>query len=97
MNLEQYKQNLFNKETNITNRRQELVKELLDLINIERVGTKYRPITARAVAIKVSHLSETDLTWLISTGKDYKNRHGSFSKYFFGVLKAKNNPFNSCA
>jgi hypothetical protein len=91
MELKQYQEALFEKaeKGTITSRRQELVKEILDLINAEREHTRYKPITARAVAIKVAHLKEQDLQYMISVGKDYQSRHGSFSKYFFGSLKAE--------
>jgi hypothetical protein len=88
MNLEQYKLNLF-KETKITNRRQELLKEIIDEINKERIDTKYKPVSPKAIAIKCSHLKEQDLNYFISICKDYKHKKGSFSKCFFGALKNK--------
>jgi len=91
MDLEQYKLNLFNKkEDKIVNRRQELLKEIIDNINREREGTKYKKVSARAIAIKVSHLKEHDLEYTLSICKDYRNRKGSFSKCFFGMLKVDN-------
>lgn len=72
------------------NERQGILKQFLEEINKERVGTKYKPLTGRAVAIKLSHLKDNHtLYFFLSQCKDYKNRQGSFSKYFFGALKVK--------
>lgn len=70
--------------------RTEPIKEITDLINKERVGTKFKPITPKFVAIKTAHLkTNQDFHYLISVGKDSKRRGGSFSKVFFGSLKVK--------
>jgi len=89
MNLNNYKETLFNRinTSKICNRRQELLKDIVENINIEREGTKYKKISAKIVAIKCSHLKEKDLEYFISICKDYKNRKGSFSKCFWGSLK----------
>jgi len=72
------------KETTITNERQLLIKDFLVKINAERKGTKYKPLSARAVAIKLSHLSEFDLKYFYKQCDSYK---GEFGKCFFGALK----------
>lgn len=70
--------------------RAEPIKEITDLINQERVGTKFKQITSKFVAIKTAHLkTNQDFHYLISVGKDSKRRGGSFSKVFFGSLKVK--------
>lgn len=70
--------------------RGELIREIMEAINAERIGTKYKPLTLRAVAVKVGHLKEiSELTYMISICKDSKRRCGSFSKCFFGALKVK--------
>lgn len=69
--------------------RGDLLTEVLNIINSERVGTKYKPATIRFIGIKMAHIPTKDLYAVISMGKDYKNRHGSFSKYLFGSLKVK--------
>lgn len=66
-----------------------VIKDILEIINSERVNTKYKPLTGRGIAIKVSHIPTNDLYYILSVGKDYKARKGSFSKYFFGSLKTK--------
>ncbi len=71
----------------IVNERQDILAQLLEEINRERIGTKWKPLTGRAIAIKVSHIPTKDLYYILSVGKDYKSRNGSFSKYFFGSLK----------
>lgn len=76
-------------KSSITNRRQEIVKEFVDEINKERMGTKWKPVTGRSVALKIAHLSEPDMYYFLSQCRDYKNRHHSFSKCFYGSLKTK--------
>ena len=73
----------------ITNERQDVLSQFLEEINKERLGTKYKPLTGRGLAIKVSHIPTKDLYYFMSVCKDYKNRQGSFSKCFFGSLKIK--------
>lgn len=68
-------------------RRGEVLKEMLLKVNKEREGTKYKPMSAKVLAIKLSHLSFEDLCWLKSTCNDYKNRKGSYSKCLFGAIK----------
>lgn len=78
----------YEKATN-TSERAELIKQFCEIINREREKTKWKPITGRALAIKLSHISTTDLYHVLSMGKDYKNRNGSFSKFLFGSIKPK--------
>lgn len=75
-------------KSKITNERQAILKMFEDEINKERINTKYKPITGRAVAMKCSHLKDNfTLYYFHSQCLDYKNRKGSFSKCFFGSLK----------
>lgn len=76
-------------KSKIVNERQDIISQILACINVERIGTKYKPMTGRAVAIKLSHIPTKDLYYLKSICLDSKNRHGSFSKCFFGSLKCK--------
>lgn len=67
-----------------------VIKEFVEEINRERVGTKFNPITGRVVAIKLGHIKDIQhLYRFLSQARDYKNRQKSFSKYFFGALKTK--------
>jgi len=79
-----------------TSKRASIIEEFVTEINKERpctykvngVKKKLGKITPRAVAIKLSHIkSEHDLTYFLSVCRDYKNRHNSFSKAFFGGIK----------
>lgn len=75
----------------VLNERQEILQQIQCAINVERVGTKFKPITGKAVAMKVSHIPTKDLYYLLSTCNDYKRRSkksGGFSKCFFWSLKA---------
>lgn len=73
------------KKPKITNERQAVIKEFVDEINKERIGTKWKPITPKAVAIKLGMLKSTrELYEFLSECRDYKNRNGSFGKRFFG-------------
>lgn len=87
------------KKSSITNERQSVIKQFVDEINKER-PLKYKdnkgkiktllPVTPRAIAIKLGHIKDLqELYQFLSVCKDYKNRHQSFSKCFFGSLKLK--------
>lgn len=75
------------------NERSSYLKDIIEIINSERVGTKIPLIKSNVqkmnFAIKLSHIPTEDLPYVISVGKDYKNRHGSFSKYIYGSIKPK--------
>ena len=90
--ISEIKPSFLKKETTITNERQLLIKDFLDKINAERKGTKYKQLTARAVAIKLSHLSSFDLKYFYKKCDSYKE---SFSKCFFGCLKTTQQNHNS--
>lgn len=77
-------------EIKIRSERAFVLSQFVEEINKERLATKWQPITGRAVAMKLSHLKDNGtLYFFLSQCRDYKNRHGSFSKYFFGALKIK--------
>lgn len=78
----------YTQKSRIKSERADIIRQFLEEINKERVGTKYKQLTGRAVAIKVGHLKDNaTLYYFLSECKDYKNRGGSFGKYFFGALK----------
>lgn len=77
-------------KTKLTNKRQYVLQMIIDEINKERKGTKFKPVYPKSIAIKTSHLSIQDLEYFFSICSDYKNRCGSFSKCFYGALKNKN-------
>lgn len=75
------------------NRIKELAKhprhKLLDIalqrINYERKDTKYKPLSMKALAIKTSHLSVEDLSYLVKVCQ----QKSQFARMFFGLLKVK--------
>lgn len=67
----------------ITSERQELIQQFVDKLNFERVGTKFKPVTARQINVLVSFLKVSDLYWLFGECE----RAASFSKRFFGKLR----------
>ncbi|HEY4508434.1 MAG TPA: hypothetical protein VJJ55_02130 [Candidatus Paceibacterota bacterium] len=66
-----------------TSERQELIQRFVDKINLERVGTKWKPVTARQINVLISFLKTPDLYWLLGECE----RTPSFSKKFFGVRR----------
>ena len=68
----------------ITGERQELIQRFVDKINLERIGTTFKPVIWRQVNGLVAHVKMADLYWL------FKECEGgdSFSKKFFGILKS---------
>jgi len=77
-------------EKTIRSERAEIIKSFVDEINLERKDTKWKPVTGKGIAMKLSHLKNNfELYSFFSTCKDYKNRGGHFGKCFFGSLKIK--------
>jgi len=64
-----------------------ILEELLEEVNKERKGTKFKPTTIKLLAIKLAHIPTQDLYYLKSICTDYKNRKGSFSKCLYGSIK----------
>lgn len=87
IDIERY-QSLLTKK-GATSERAALVEQILEEVNKERLGTKFKPMTGRVLAIKLSHLSTSDIYYTHSMAKDYKARKGSYSKYLFGSIKVK--------
>ena len=59
-------------------------------LNKERLGTKYKPLAARTVAVKVSHVPTNELHDFYQQCMRYKKEKGqAFSKCFWGALKVK--------
>ena len=72
------------KSIKITSERQELIQRFVDKVNLERVGTKFKPVIWKQINGLVAQVKIGDLYWL------YKEceRGDSFSKKFFGILKS---------
>lgn len=74
------------KHSNVKSERADLIRQFTDGINAERVGTKWKPVSPRGVAIKLGHIkSKSDLYYFL---KKCQNAE-SFGKMFFGCLKAR--------
>lgn len=75
---------------NCKSKRACLINQIVNQINFERIGTKFKPVKYIQIAMKLpKEITEHDIEYTISICKDYKNRNGSFSKCFFGCLKAR--------
>ena len=70
--------------------RSDMIKEIMDFINKERIGTVFKKTNYVTILKKVEHLDDSSLAYTLSICKDCKNRGGSFGKCFFGCLKPKN-------
>lgn len=82
--------NLFTKYQLLTpqknkSERGDFIDEFTRKLNLEREGTKYKPITKKAVAVKLGKIPTEDLYYLMNICKQGK----SFGKVFFGSLKPK--------
>lgn len=72
------------KPFHITSERQELIQRFVDRINLERIGTKFKPVIWRQINGLVALIKISDLYWLYKTCE----QRDSFSKAFFGILKS---------
>lgn len=79
-------------ESKASSERASVIEQFVDAINRERLGTKYKPVQAKVIAIRLNTVFKTtqELYEFLSICKDYKNRHGSFSRRFFGGFKKQN-------
>lgn len=82
--------NHYLQRTGPNNERASIVKEFVDEINLERINTKYKPVTGRRIAIMLSVLkTEFELRQYLSICREYKNLKGSFSRRFYGGFKTQ--------
>lgn len=65
--------------------RHKMLDEMVARINVDRRGTKYKPLSVKAIAVKTAHLSLDDMGFLL------KRMQQSMypGKVFFGSLKVK--------
>lgn len=70
-----------------TSERAELVGEITDLLNSERIGTKWKTLTYKRVGILLGESKATiqDIYWLLKRMKEAE----SAGKVFFGSMKKK--------
>lgn len=69
--------------------RTDLIKEIMDTINSERLGTKFKQVKFIQISEMVRHLDDNTVAYTVSICKDSRRRTGSFSKCFFGSLKVR--------
>jgi hypothetical protein len=69
------------------NKKSCLITQIVNEVNKERIGTKWKPVSYITVLRKLKGKTEYQVTTCISNCKDYKNRNGSFGKCFWGSLK----------
>lgn len=79
--LERLKSSLRSKATS---ERQELIQRFVDKINLERMGTEFKPVIWRQINGLVAHVKISDLYWFFKECE----QGDSFSKKFFGILKS---------
>ena len=68
----------------ITSERQDVIQQFVDKINVERIGTPFKPVIWRQINGLLAHVKEGDLYWFFKECE----RGDSFSKKFFGILKS---------
>ena len=71
-------------QTNIKSERADLINQFLTRINNERIGSPYPPMTAKGVAMKVSHVKTGELHAFY---KRCDSAKCEFGKVFFGALR----------
>lgn len=70
-----------------TSQRGEYLTSFLELINKERVGTIYKPLTIKHIATMLSKIPTQDLYAIRQEGLRYKATGKSFGQFLFGALK----------
>lgn len=85
IDINQYLSKFTNSQTEYKNFRDELISRLTDGINKSRIGTKYKPVTKRTIAIKCNKnpflKSDGELELLI---KECESK-GSYSKFWWVI------------
>lgn len=71
--------------TKATSQRAETIERFLKRLNKDRENTPFKPLTARAVAIKLSHLDQWDLDIFYKQCEQANH----FSKHFWWALKVQ--------
>lgn len=68
-----------------------LIGQIMNEVNKERKGTKYKPVSFPYVSMKFPKaIPDADISYAISSARDSKRRTGyPFSKAIFGMIKPK--------
>lgn len=74
---------------NINSERAFIIDQFVTFINNERLGTKWKPASAKGIAIKLAHLDMSDLRWFLDKCNEAKKDGFGFGKYFYSQLKKK--------
>lgn len=67
----------------ITNSRQLIIKDFLDILNPQRESAGYKPLSPQMLAVKLGHVSTEDLQMFYGQCRGAQN----FTKYFWYKLK----------
>lgn len=67
------------------NWRDEAISEIVEKVNQSRIGTKFKPVTPAAIAVRLEKLKKQDIDYLLKRARE----SDSFSRTFFGLLKFK--------
>jgi len=78
-------------KSTITNQRQEIVKMFLDRLNAARAGTKYKPLTARTVALRMQWWKTNQA---LREFYGYCNEAKNFSSTWWYKTNPKNYPLD---
>lgn len=71
------------KDNTCNSERATLLKDFIDVLNSERVSSGFKPLSKKFYAVKMSHLSVSDMYAFYSECKHAK----SFSKFWWWALK----------
>ena len=69
----------------VKSERDELIRMFAERINQDREGTKWKPVSLRGIAMKVTHVETSDLYAFYKMCHNARN----FGEMFFGRLKVK--------
>lgn len=69
--------------------RESLINEFIERINKERIGTKYKPVTAKGIALKINMNPFLKQSWQLESFLKQCKRAKSFGSCFYGSLKIK--------
>ena len=60
-------------------------KQLLE--DFKKTKQYYKPLTVKAICIKIAHIPTQDLYYILSIANDMKNRKQNFNKWLFYSIK----------
>lgn len=73
--------------------RGELLTQFLEVINMSRLGTNFKPVSIAKIGLDVAHIPTDDLYYLLSicksAGKRAKRYDSGFAKCFYYEIKAR--------